>query len=183
VTAAEVEILPAPNWALLKVAVEGPDVLAKAMPSMLRKPLTPSDFAPLRSMLVPAPAVPIWRVSVPPPPLYLSPDPTWAVLATMKVSFSLPPTMLSLPVEPVSATVSLVVQLLNVQAERSSEPPDAMLMARVLVAALAVTTVPIFPAPNWALLNVAVEVPEEVAKATPSMLMKPFTPSDAAPLR
>src|SRR5262249_55852842 len=69
VTAAEGEILPAPNWALPNVAVEGPDVLAKAMPSMLRKPLTPSGFAPRRSMAVRARGTPIWRPALPPPPL------------------------------------------------------------------------------------------------------------------
>src|SRR5262249_47188177 len=60
------ESLPAPNWALLKTAVEFPDVLVKVMPSMLRKPFTPSDAA-LSKLMLP-PAVPIWRVSKPPPP-------------------------------------------------------------------------------------------------------------------
>jgi hypothetical protein len=76
VIAAAVAILPVPNWAAFKVAVDRPDVLAKVMPSTLRKPFTPSAAAALRSMLVPAPAVPTWITSLPAPPLYRSPAET-----------------------------------------------------------------------------------------------------------
>src|SRR5262245_11182462 len=150
------------------------------MPSTLRKlPL-------LRSMLVPAPEVPIWRVSVPAPPSYVSPDPTSAVLPMMKVSFWLLPTIVSLPVEPLRVMVSApLVQLVKLQPDRLSEPPVAMLMASALVAPvpLMAAEVEILPAPNWALLKVAVEVPDVLAKAMPSKLRKPLTPSDEAPLR
>ena len=69
VIAAVVAILPVPNWAASKVAVDVPDVLAKPIASMLRNPLTPSEAAALRSMAVPAPARPTWRMSLPPAPL------------------------------------------------------------------------------------------------------------------
>src|SRR5215831_6296754 len=196
VMAAELEILPAPNWSLLKVAVEVPEVLAKAMPSMLRKPVTPSDAAPLRSMLVPAPAVPICSVSVPSPPSNVSAELTWPVAVTMIVSLpKLPknasvavlPVKVSLPPDPFTASVSVPpVQLVKVQADRSIEPPAAMLTITALVAAVPVTAKALLslPAPpNWALLNVAIEVPEVLAKMTPSMLDKPLLPEVAAPLK
>ena len=59
VIAVAVAILPVPNCAAFRVTVDRPEVLAKVMPSTLRKPFTPSAAAPLRSMLVPAPAPPI----------------------------------------------------------------------------------------------------------------------------
>ena len=62
------EILPAPIWAEPKVAVDVPDVLTKATPSMLTKPSTPLVAAAVRLMLVPAPARPICSVSLSAPP-------------------------------------------------------------------------------------------------------------------
>jgi hypothetical protein len=76
VMTAAVAILPGPICVALSVAVEVPDVLTKVMPSTLRKPLMPSEAAALRSMLVPAPAVPTWITSLPAPPLYRSPAET-----------------------------------------------------------------------------------------------------------
>src|SRR5262245_57756409 len=190
-----VAILPAPNWALPNVAVEVPDVLAKATPSMLTKPFTPSDAAPLTSMLVPAPEVPICSVSVFAPPSNLSVAPTWAVAVTMIVSLPAPPrmvsvavlaVMVSLPADPFTVSVSVpLVQLLKVQPDMSSVPPVVMLTTRAFVPALPVrvSAFEILPAPNWALLKVAVEVPDVLAKAMPSKLRKPLTPSAAAPLR
>ncbi|MFO1157329.1 MAG: hypothetical protein U1E60_00680 [Reyranellaceae bacterium] len=75
-------ILPAPNCAELNVAVDVPDVFTNAIFSMFRKPLTPSVAAALRSIAVPAAAVPICSVSVPPPPSYVSPAETWLVALT-----------------------------------------------------------------------------------------------------
>ena len=48
VIAAAAAILPVPNWAELKVAVEVPDVLTKVSASTLRNPLTPSEAAALK---------------------------------------------------------------------------------------------------------------------------------------
>ena len=62
------EILPAPNWADPKVAVDVPEVLTKATPSMLTKPSMPLVAAAVRLMLVPAPATPICSVSLSAPP-------------------------------------------------------------------------------------------------------------------
>jgi hypothetical protein len=74
VMATVVDILPVPNWAALNVAVDVPDVLTKVIASKSTKPRTPSVAAALRSTLVPAPAVPIWRTSTPglPPALNVS---------------------------------------------------------------------------------------------------------------
>ena len=68
VMTAAFEILPVPSCALPSVAVDVPDVLTKVMASMLMKPSTPSEAAALRSMLVPALAVPICSTSLPAPP-------------------------------------------------------------------------------------------------------------------
>ena len=59
VIAAAFEILPTPSWALPSVTVEVPDVLTKAMPSMLTKPLMPSEAAALRSTETPVVVEPI----------------------------------------------------------------------------------------------------------------------------
>jgi hypothetical protein len=62
------EILPAPNWPALNVAVDVPDVLVKLTASTLRKPFTPSVAAALKSMVTPPPAAPTCRMSLPVPP-------------------------------------------------------------------------------------------------------------------
>src|SRR5262245_59832158 len=181
------EILPLPNWSLLNVAVETPVVLAKAMPSMLR------NDAALRSMLLPGPAVQIWMVSPPPPPLNESPAFTW--LEDVKMNVSLPElaeimstvvlaVRVLLPPPPPTSRMSLPpVQLTKFHCDRSIDPPTAILMSTMLVPAvpLTVSEFEILPAPNWALLKTAVELPDALVKAMPSMLRKPFTPSDAAP--
>ena len=61
------EILPAPNWAALKVAVVVPEELTKVTRSMLTNPSTPSLAAALRSIAVPV-VVPMRSVSASAPP-------------------------------------------------------------------------------------------------------------------
>ncbi len=68
VMVAAVEILPAPNWLALKVAVDVADVLTKEMASMFTKPSTPSLAAAVRLTATPAPTVPICSVSTSAPP-------------------------------------------------------------------------------------------------------------------
>src|SRR5262245_26372923 len=181
------EILPLPNWSLLNVAVETPDVLVKAMPSMLR------NAAALRSMLLPRPPWPIWMVSEPVPPSNESPAFTWLEDVTMNVSLPklaeivstvVLATKVSLPLLPSTRRMSVPpVQLAKLQPDRLSEPFVAILMSMTLVPAVPLRTSELesSPAPNWALLKTAVEVPDALVKLTPSTLRKPFTPSDAAP--
>ena len=98
VIATVVDILPAPNWAALNVAVDVPEVLTKVIASKSRKPATPSVAAALRSTLVPAPTVPIWMTSMPgsPPALNVSVALTVPV-ATMNVSLAVVPLNVSVP--------------------------------------------------------------------------------------
>jgi hypothetical protein len=186
VIAVVVAILPVPNWAELKVAVDVPDVLTKVSASTLRKPLTPSEAAALKSIAVPTPARPTCRMSLPPAPLYRSAAETWFVSLTTKRSIWLLPTMVSSPVEPVTVMMSVPeVQVAKVQPDMSSEPPADRLTATAWTWLVPVNRVvfEILPAPNWAALKVAVVVPEVLTKVTRSMLTKPSMPSVAAALR
>ncbi|MFO1157328.1 MAG: hypothetical protein U1E60_00675 [Reyranellaceae bacterium] len=77
------------------------------------------------------------------------------------------------------------VQLLNVQPDRSIEPPAVKLIASALVEPVPViaTDAEILPVPNCAALNVAVDVPDVFVKLICSMFRKPLTPLLAAALR
>ena len=68
VTAREFEISAAPNWPLAKVAVDVPLEFVNVRPSTNRNPAKPFVAPRLRSTVTPAPAVPIWMVSVPSAP-------------------------------------------------------------------------------------------------------------------
>jgi len=109
---------------------------------------------------------------------------TWLVSLTTNRSIWLLPVITSVPVEPVIVIVS-VVQVVKVQADRSSEPPATRLTTMPCVELVPVTAseVAILPAPNWAELNVAVDVPDVLTKASASISRNPSTPSVAAALR
>ena len=90
VTAREFEIRLLANWPLAKVAVDVALVLVKVSASVNRNPAKPFVAPALRSTATPAPAVPIWMVSVPASPEKVSSACT-VPAPTMKVSFSLSP--------------------------------------------------------------------------------------------
>jgi hypothetical protein len=181
------DILPAPNWLALKVAVDVPAELAKRTPSTLTKPFTPSAAAALRSTATAAVVAPTWMTSLPAPPSYRSPIETWLVAPTTKRSIWLVPTMLSLPVEPVRLIVSVPeAQVTKVRPDRSSELPAARFTAKPWTPAAVPVTVAaadILPAPNWLALKVAVDVVDVLTKERASMFTKPSTPSLAAAVR
>ena len=187
VTIAVEEILPAPNWLALKVAVDVPAELTKVMPSTLMNPLTPSDAAVLRSMETAAVVAPTWMTSLPARPSYRSPAEIWFEAPTTKRSIWLVPTMLSVPVEPVRLIVSVPdTQVTKVRPDRSSELPAARFTASPWTPAavpVIVAAVEILPAPNWLALKVAVDVVDVLTKEMASMLTKPSMPSLAADVR
>ncbi len=111
-------------------------------------------------MLVPTPATPICRVSVPTPPSYLSPAWIWPVSVTIRVSSPSPasmlaacvaPVMISLPLVPVTLIASVPVpHVTKVQADISNVAPDTRFTASVWFEEVPVTATDaeILPAPN-----------------------------------
>jgi hypothetical protein len=123
-----------------------------------------------------------WKVSRPPPPVIMSPPPP----PEKMMSLWLVPTIVSAPVEPTSSILSVPsVQSEKERPDRSRDSPGARLMSRiwVLESPVMVDVVEILPAPNWAAAKIAVIVPDVSTKVIRSILMKPSTPFDAAPLK
>jgi hypothetical protein len=120
-------------------------------------------------------------MSRPPPPVSVS-EPA----APVSVSTRPLPTIVSAPVEPVTEMTSVPdVQFEKVNPDRSKDPADGIVTAKVWVEAVPVivAVVEILPAPNWVEPNVAVDVPDVLTKVMPSMLTKPSMPLVAAAVR
>ena len=77
------------------------------------------------------------------------------------------------------------VQLEKVNPDRSKDPADGSVTAKVCVEAVPVMVdvLEILPSPNCVALNVATELPDVLTKVIPSMLTKPSVPLVAAAVR